>query len=148
MSPWIELHSALLTHPKVDRLSTKLKVPRTQALGIVSSLWLWVSQFAEDGDLSRYDPIEIVSGIRYEGDADQLLKALQDSNFVEYVDNKLIIHDWMTYGIRLLRQSRERQKKFHDKSKEKEDNHVSTKAKRDYRTNETAAWRANRNSGS
>lgn len=118
---WIELHSDLLTHPKLDRLANKLGIKKVYALGVVSSLWLWTAKFAEDGDLSKFERFEIASGINWTKSADILIDALIATKFLDFENEKLTVHDWAEYGLRILRQNRERQEIYRSKKGKQND---------------------------
>lgn len=112
---YIELHDDLLTHPKIDRLAKRLKIKRCHAVGIMSSLWLWVARHAEDGNLSKYEKNEIAKGISWHGSSEVLFDALIELKFVDENEMGLSIHHWSKYGVRILKQSRDRQKRYRDK---------------------------------
>lgn len=48
--------------------------------------------YAQDGNLSRYEAVEIADGMEWEGDPQLLFTALVDSGFVD--KKTLVIHDW------------------------------------------------------
>ena len=112
---WIEVHDTLLNHPKVHRLSIALDIDFNQGMGLVVSLWLWGCQYANDGDLSKFTAGEIAKGIKWSGNSDELLKCLIECKLVDEIEGKASIHDWQNYGIRLLKQNRERVKKYRDR---------------------------------
>ena len=96
-------------------VSHQANIPRLHALGIAAALWLWASQFSEDGELSKYDKSEIAKGIHWDGSPDELFNALVESKLLDQQDTKILIHDWDKHGVRLLKQSRERQKRYREK---------------------------------
>lgn len=114
---YIEVYSELLNHPKVDHLCSILRITRIYARGAIVSLWLWASKYAEDGDLTKYAAQEIARGIGWRKNPDQLMKALIDSKLLDQSDKKLMIHDWDKHGIRLIRQSRERQRNYRQRER-------------------------------
>jgi len=118
---WIEFHNELLGHPKVDRLVGFLKISRIEALGILAGLWLWTSKYADhDGDLTKFEHFEIARGINWQGDPDVLVNALVQSEFLDKDDQSLRVHDWEKYGTRILKQSKERQKRYRGKEQQKD----------------------------
>lgn len=97
---WIESHQELGDHPKTRKLATMLGVHRMQAVGHLHALWWWALDYAEDGDLSNFDPFDIALGARWDGDADLFVRALAgcgprgSSGFLDEADDGFVIHDW------------------------------------------------------
>lgn len=109
---WIELHEEMRDHPKLGRLSRELGVSRAEARGIVIGMWLWAATYAPDGDLSTFDASDIADGCDYTGDKN-LLEALVKAKWLD--DETLKIHDWDKHGLKMLKSSQERQKKFRER---------------------------------
>ncbi len=81
-------------HPKITLLMGELDIPRTHAVGVVESVFLYAVEFCPDGNIGRY-PAEVVAReIGYEGDAQGLLDALATCGWLDRQDGKLLIHDW------------------------------------------------------
>ena len=114
---WIELHNELLDHPKLIRLINKLKIEKVFALGLLISLWLWASKYAQDGDLAKFGSAEIALGSGWNENPDVWINALVEVHFLDKTGSQLLIHDWDKYGIRILVQSRQRQKKYRDRER-------------------------------
>jgi len=117
---WVAVHAELLHHPKLRRLARNLGVPKAQALGHLAALWCWCAEYAEDGDLSSFDPEEISEGAMWEGDPATFLSALERSGFVDAdPDGNRSIHEWESYSGRILRAReahREAQARYRNKS--------------------------------
>ena len=58
---WIESHQELWRHPKTKKLARLLAVSVPTAIGHLHGIWYWALDFAQDGDLRRYDPEERAS---------------------------------------------------------------------------------------
>ena len=97
---WIKAHSELRDHPKRKRLSRILKLDTYQTIGLLNCLWWWVTDYAPDGDLSKYEAADIADGIDYSGDPDALLDALQSAGFID----ERMVHDWYDYAGCLIEQ--------------------------------------------
>ena len=97
---WIESHQSLLRHPKVSRFARILGISKAEAIGRLHMLWWWSLDFAQDGDLSRYDPDDIAETSDWSGDPNLFVTALIQSGFCD--DNPLRIHDWNDYAGRLM----------------------------------------------
>lgn len=109
---WIELHQTLPRHPKLIRLAARLGVPRAQAAGHLTFLWLWVLDYAPTGDLSAFGPAEISAAADFGGDADAFAQALRETG---WLDEGMQVHDWQEYAGRLLDgrvKARERMREF------------------------------------
>jgi hypothetical protein len=105
---WIEYHTTLRDHWKIKRLAEILGVEYPYALGVVSCLWLWVADYAPNGDINRFSDAEICDAARYNGK--KMTK--QDLKSAELIDEKGFINDWREHGLRLLKSSRKRQKEY------------------------------------
>lgn len=123
---WIESHQELARHPKTRKLSRKLGISVPAAIGHLHMLWWWALDYAQDGNISDFEPDDIADAIDWQSDADDLLTALIDSGFVEKQDNLILIHDWFDYAGRLVdkrEQNRERKRKSRANKTNKQDGH-------------------------
>lgn len=109
---WIEFHTRLRDHWKIDRLKDALKIPYAHALGLVGCLWTWAAENAQNGNLSKFADSEICRATRYEGQPDGFKDILIKC---ELLDKNGYIHDWKAHGLKLLLSSIKRQKKYRDK---------------------------------
>lgn len=119
---WIELHDTLPNHPKLLRLARELRVERPMALGYLVNLWTWALTYAEDGNLEKFDHVEIATaaGVPDSGkDAygSAFCSAMARVGFFEKKGSKYSIHDWMDYAGRLVNR-RERDRARHRESRE------------------------------
>jgi hypothetical protein len=97
--PWLESHQELRDHPKTARLRRRLGVNLPQAIGHLHLLWWWALDYADDGDLSAFDPDVIADAGGWEGEAGLFVRALTAAGFL---DEDLRIHDWDDYAGRLV----------------------------------------------
>ncbi len=105
---WIEYHTALRDHWKIKRLAGILGVEYPYALGVISCLWLWVADYAPDGDINRFLDDEIREAARC-GMQKFCVEALKKC---ELVDERGRINDWHKHGLKLLRSNRKRVAEF------------------------------------
>ena len=70
------------------------------AIGHLHCLWYWALDYAQDGDLSGYDEIDIAGGALWEGDDREFIEALVKAGFVDIEPPR--IHDWMDYAGLLI----------------------------------------------
>ncbi|MBC2722661.1 MAG: DnaD domain protein [Desulfosporosinus sp.] len=77
-------------------------------MGHLHFLWWWCLEYANDGDLSKFDALDIAVAAGWEGDAGDFVTALVECGpgdsmgFIEQTDLGLAIHDWMDYAGRLI----------------------------------------------
>lgn len=82
------------THPKFRSLMRRLALPQYAVVGLLESLWTLAGQFADDGDLTRFDAHAVADYAGYDGDAEALLTALVECRWLDRIDDRLLIHDW------------------------------------------------------
>lgn len=97
---WIKAHSALARHPKTRRLARTLGISVPEAIGHLMMLWWWGTDYAQDGDLSSFDPEDIADAAGWDGDPDVLVEAMvscspRGSGFLDRTeDGWLVLHEW------------------------------------------------------
>ncbi len=84
-------------HPKFRRLKRLLNLPQYAVIGLLESLWMLASRFADEGDISRFSAQEIADYCEYEGDADSLLNALVEAKWIDRTGDTVLIHDWFDH---------------------------------------------------
>ena len=106
---WIESHQTLRNHPKIIRAARALGVSRVTMYGHMHCLWWWAMDYAQDGDISAFDPEDIAEAAEWEGDAGAFIAALLESarigdkpGLLEMIDGRLCIHDWYDYAGKLI----------------------------------------------
>lgn len=114
---WIESHDDLATHPKTRRAARALGISIPTMVGHLHLLWHWCLKYADDGDLSGYDLMDIADAMMWDGDPDELITALVDCGpgdrhgFLERrEDGSLEVHDWLDYAGKLIEQREEARK--------------------------------------
>lgn len=98
---WIESHQELARHPKTKKIARTLGISLPAAVGHLHFFWWWAMDYAQDGDLSKYDNDDLADACGWEGDSSALTSALIDSGFIDEEDG-LFIHDWDDYAGRLI----------------------------------------------
>lgn len=107
---WGPVYQSLPTHEKTTYLTEQLnkwELPLPQAkclvMGMLSSLWLWALDRAEsDGKFTRFvTPKKIAEVMAWDGDAQVLVDALIDAEFMESVGECLKLHNWYQYAGKL-----------------------------------------------
>lgn len=115
---WIESHQTLGQHPKTRRLARYLGISLPTAVGHLHYFWWWALDYAQDGNLSKFEPEDIAEAALWEGDAATFLEALIKAGFVDRKGQELVIHDWDDYAGRLIdkrKANRERQRKWRER---------------------------------
>ena len=96
---WIESHQTLGSHPKLLRLSRMLSVSDVQAVGHLHYLWWWCLDYAQGGDVSRYEAPELATAAHWDGDPAEFVAALERAGFL---DKAGTLHDWYDYAGKLI----------------------------------------------
>ena len=105
---WIEAHQELPRHPKTKRFARMLKISIPQAVGHLFMFWWWALDYAENGDLSRYDADDLADAANWDGDPQEFLTAMIECGpggsygFIEKNENGMFVHDWEIYSGRLV----------------------------------------------
>ena len=115
---WIESHQELIKHPKTKKLIRRLGVSSPTVVGHLHMLWWWAMDYAQDGDISRFDAEDIADAVEWDGPADVLVTALIESGFIDKEVDGLKIHDWYDYAGRLM-EKREQNKERKRRSRKK-----------------------------
>lgn len=110
----------------MKKLARILSISWPEAVGYLHYLWWWALDFAQDGDLSKYESGDIADAVLWQRDPEELMSALIDSGFVDKTrTGGLEIHDWFDYAGKLVEQrtiqreqSRLRQQKRRDRLRE------------------------------
>lgn len=108
---WIEFHTELRDHWKINRLKDSLGIKYAEALGLMGCLWTWAAIQSPKGNLSGFTDAEIASASRYDGDAKMFKNSLKTAKLLDASGR---LHDWHKHGIRLLNNARNRVKKHRD----------------------------------
>jgi hypothetical protein len=80
---------------KFKRLKRRLQLRHWQAVGLLESIWQCAALNAPDGDIGRLSNDEIAAELEWEGEADDLIDALADCDWLDRDEEfRLIVHDW------------------------------------------------------
>lgn len=100
---WIESHDTLGAHPKTRKLARLLGINRVQVVGHLQFFWWWAMNYAPDGDLARFDELDLATGAEWEGEPSLFVEAMVAAGFVDCDGDATSIHDWQEYGGKLIR---------------------------------------------
>lgn len=98
---WIESHQELGSHPKTLKLARILGVSRAAAVGHLHFLWWWALDYSQEGNLNRFEALDIAIGGEWESDPETFVDALVRAGFLDQTSDGLAVHDWDQYGGRL-----------------------------------------------
>lgn len=134
---WIKSEQALGQHPKLKLLANELGITIPQAIGHLHLFWWWAVDYAEDGDITRYKDFVPFSA-QWEGEPADFTKALIKHGWIDEVEGKLTIHDWVEYTGALIEI---RQKDAERKRQSRQRANAKTSANRFAKSNgETREW--------
>lgn len=97
-----------LSHPKMLDLATRLNCSLAQAIGHVTLLINWVSDFAICGDVGKWPDGAIARGCGWTTadttEATTVVTALVESGWLDrHPEHRLILHDWPDHAERWVR---------------------------------------------
>lgn len=96
---WIESHQSLWRHPKTQRAARLAGVGLHEIIGLLHCLWWWCLDYAEDGNLARYEKEDVEAAVGWLGEPGKLYDAFVAAAFIDLDDQ---VHDWQGYAGRLL----------------------------------------------
>lgn len=131
---YVEAHAGLRDHLKTKKVARLLGIPKVQVIGHMLCLWWWCQEYAQDGDLSDFDPADIADAAEWEGEPETFVNALLNcgaksgAGFLRHDSNgALIVNDWYQYGGKLFvqrAQSAERMRKMRERNANRTDGYA------------------------
>lgn len=92
---WIQSHSTLARHRKLQKLAGLLGVPRPAAAGYLHFLWWGVLEQAPDGDLAGWDAADVAAVMEWGDDPTALVAALREAGWLDGpAEGPWAVHDW------------------------------------------------------
>lgn len=99
---WIESHQSLERHPKRVDLAARMKWSKPESIGRLHLLWWWVVDFAEDGNLQKYNDAQIAEAMCVDiANSGDLVKALVAARWLERTPY-FRVRNWWSYSGRFL----------------------------------------------
>ncbi|MDQ3541695.1 MAG: hypothetical protein M3440_13525 [Chloroflexota bacterium] len=144
---WIESHQSLRDHPKTRKLSRILGVSLPATIGHLQCMWWWALDYAEDGNLSRFDWDDIEMGAEWDGLPDAFVDGLIRVGFLDFTDpdgNDLTIHDWDDYAGKLIERRKANAERMRKARAERDAGTSEPRAAHVQRTTDARAERPNR----
>jgi len=97
---WIESHTEIERHRKVLLMADELEMEPVHLSGHLHALWHAVLEQQEDGNLSTWPDSMVARQAQFNGDCSKFVSLLKKHKFLE--ENGLI-HDWLDYAGRYLK---------------------------------------------
>lgn len=99
---WIESHQAIERHPKTLHLAAGMGWDLDTTIGKLHRFWWWVMEYAEDGNLSKFDDSVLAGAAGVIGEDDStFVDCMVQAGFLD-IGAHLRVHDWWQYFGRFL----------------------------------------------
>src|SRR5450756_721621 len=90
---------AVTDHPKFFRLKGLLRLNKSCALGYLEAMWHFCGKYTPQGNLGKYDDVDIEAWLEWDGDEGALIAAFVKAGWVGTDEtHRLIVHDWSQYA--------------------------------------------------
>lgn len=101
---WLESHQTLARHPKTRKAARLLGIGVPAMIGHLHLVWYWALDYAQDGDVSAYEPADIAEAAMWAGDPDVFMSALIKCGVkgTGFITSDLQIHEWMDYAGKVI----------------------------------------------
>lgn len=103
-SPFGPLHAGAPSHRKVYDLAELLGIEHPHAFGLLCCLWARALVEASDG-IVRGGAHRVAALTGWNGDPHKVLEALVAVGVIDRVGDRFVLHDWMEYGGRSLKEA-------------------------------------------
>jgi hypothetical protein len=95
---YVQVHTTLLSHRKLKRLSRALEICPAMSRGHLVTLWLNCLMHAADGNLEDFSEDDIADYAEWPGDPAAFVAALVACQFVDETPSGLVLHDWEDFS--------------------------------------------------
>ncbi|MEK4882664.1 hypothetical protein [Paenibacillus sp. FSL R5-0908] len=99
---WIKSYQATDRDPITNRFCRATGLDTPSAVGTLHMLWWWVLDWAQDGDISKFNAIDIADAVKFQGDPNVLFKALIDAGYVVQTQTGHEIANWYKIGGQII----------------------------------------------
>lgn len=104
---WIESHQEIGNHPKTRKAARLAGTTVPTMVGHLHLIWHWALGFAQEGDLSGYEPWQVEDAAMWDGAEGALFDALQRAGFIDANNDGICtLHDWHDYAGKLIERRR------------------------------------------
>lgn len=88
-----------IANKKTAFLADLLDVELLHAVGVLESLWHWTADQCPTGGLEGASDRVIATGVRWHGDASQLVNSLRKAGWLDPHDfHRYVVHDWVDHA--------------------------------------------------
>ena len=99
-------------HPKRYKLEDALGTEH--GLHYIHLWFCYVAEYAQDGELDHMTKREIARACEWSGDPGVFYDALMAAGFIEFVDGRLVAHDWYEENARFIKENKKRKQPKED----------------------------------
>ncbi|WP_238649735.1 hypothetical protein [Paenibacillus piscarius] len=121
---WIKSYQATDRDPITRRFCRSTGLSTPAAVGTLHMLWWWVLDWAQDGDISKYQDIDIADAVSFDGEPQVLMRALVDAGYVIETQAGREIANWFKIGGQIIeskKQDAERKREAREKKRLKKE---------------------------
>lgn len=96
---WISIHQQIRDHRKTRNLFRTLNVSRAEAIGTLALIWSWaIDNCNQEGELLSVTKEDIADAAYWRGDSDVLYNALVDAGWIDEINGRMYLHDWIDFN--------------------------------------------------
>lgn len=116
---WIESHQEIGQHPKTRKAARLAGTTVPTMVGHLHLIWHWALDFAQEGDISSFEPWQVEDAAMWHGNEGALFDALRLAGFIDATSNDAcVLHDWHDYAGKLIdRRRADAERKRRDSAK-------------------------------
>jgi len=121
---YLQINQNIVNHPKIKKLSRLLQLTKRDTIGLLIFLWSWCLEYAQDGNIAKYESEDIADTCEWENEPEVLISALKDCRLLIQEEERLLINSWEEYAGKIFKsklKNAENQRKFQEKKKAEKD---------------------------
>src|SRR4051812_9035552 len=104
---WIESHQEIGLHPKTRKAARIAGTSVPTMVGHLHLIWHWALDFAQDGNITSFEPWQIEDAAMWEGAEQALFDALRLAGYLDVNnDGECLLHHWGDYAGKLIERRR------------------------------------------
>ncbi|OBZ08903.1 hypothetical protein A8L34_22380 [Bacillus sp. FJAT-27264] len=102
MRLWIKSYQATDRDPQTRKFCRLTGLDTPAAVGSLHMIWWWAMDWAPEGDLTKFEPIDLADAAHFEGDAQVFFDALVEAGYVAKTLEGHEIMDWNSIGGQVI----------------------------------------------
>jgi len=107
---WIESHQSLERHPKVAGFRKDMGWSKNETIGFLHRFWWLVLEVADSGDITKFSAEFVAEELDMSEDVMKKAFKSMEGRWIDRIDGMVIVHDWLEYAGKFLREYRYRRK--------------------------------------